>query len=75
MGQKPQGVTELGTDMSINTLENHPSRIPVSADGRTITLGDNTAGHHNRVTSRALHFPMRSQHEVLETPQETQLSE
>lgn len=43
MGQKPQGVTELGMEMSINTLENHPSRILCSADGRTISLGDNTA--------------------------------
>lgn len=43
MGQKPQGVTALGMEMSISALENHPSRIPCSADGRTITLGDNTA--------------------------------
>lgn len=43
MGRKLQGVTELEMEMSIDTRENHASRIPCSTDGRTITLGDNTA--------------------------------
>lgn len=58
MGQKPQGVTQLGMGMSINTLENRPFRPPCSAEERTIIL----CCHHNRVASRALHFPMGSQH-------------
>lgn len=69
-GERSRGVTKLGVKMSINALEKHTSRICCSADGRTISLGDNaavTAMSSDRLTSRALHFPMKSQHEVLET--------
>lgn len=70
MGGKSRGVTELGVEMSINALEKLISRIGCLADGRPISLGDNTAVTTmlpDRLTSRALHFPMKSQHEVLET--------
>lgn len=56
--------------MSINALEKRTSRIRCLADGRTISLGDNAAVTTmllDRLTSRALHFPMKSQHEALET--------
>jgi len=56
--------------MSINALEKQTSRICCLADGRAISLGDNTAVTVmllDRLTSRALHFPMKSQHEVLKT--------
>lgn len=70
MGGKSRGVTKLGVEMSTNALEKHTSRIRCLADGRTISLGDNTAVTAmllDILTSRALHFPMKSQHEVLET--------
>lgn len=70
MGGKSRGVTKLGVEMSISALEKRTSRFCCLADGRTISLGDNTAVTTmllDRLTSRALHFPMKSQHEVLET--------
>lgn len=70
MGGKSRGVTKLGVEKSINTLEKRSSRIHCSAIRSTISLGDNTAVTMmllDRLTSRALHFPMKSQHEVLET--------
>lgn len=54
--------------MSINALEKHPSGTGCSAGGRAISLGDTTAVTvtlPDRLTSRASHFPMKSQHEVL----------
>lgn len=56
--------------MSINTLEQQTAGVHCSAEGRTMGQGDNAAVTlmlPDGLTSRASHFPMKSQHEVLET--------